>query len=65
MALVTAEAWIQSPAKQSGLKDEVLLDCNTGRSCGSDSIPGQGNFPMSWVQQFKKKKLGILTKCKF
>lgn len=37
---VTAEAWIQSPARCSALTDPALMQCS--RSCGRDSIPSPG-----------------------
>ena len=56
VARVTVEAWVQSPARHSELKDLVLpqLQHRSKLWLGFKSWPR--NFYMSWVWLFKKKK---------
>ena len=55
---VTVKVWVQSLARHSGLKDQVLLQlqCRLQLRLGFNLWPG--NFHMLWVWLLKKKVKG-------
>ena len=55
-ARVSAEVWVWSPAQQSGLKDQVLLQLWRRSQVRLRFNPWLGNTPMTEVQPLKKKK---------
>ena len=55
-ARVTAEAWDQSLAWHSGLKDPALLHLWHRSQLWLRFSPWTGNFHMAWVQPLKKKE---------
>ena len=55
-ARVSEQAWVQTPARCSGLKDPVLLQLQGRLQLGWDSIPGLGTSIGHWCSQNIIKK---------
>ena len=56
VAQVTTEAWVQSLAQHSGLKDLELSELRIGHSCSLDSLSGPGTSKCHGCGHLKKKK---------
>ena len=56
VAGVAVEAWIQSPAQRSGLKDLALPQLQHRSQLQLRISPQPGSFHMLWVRPFKKIK---------
>ena len=56
VAWVTAEAWVQCLAWQSGLRICHCLSCGGGCSCGMDLIPGPGTAICCWGKKKNPQK---------
>ena len=64
LAQVAAEAWIQSQAWCSGLKDLTLLQlCCVGHRCSSDSIPDPGTSTCCRCGKKIYRNKNIFKKC--